>query len=682
MRKQRKPTLKSGSIPQEEMRSETEKINQPKERKPTMEETHDTSEKSKSSQTQNPENAGFASTGAGQPPIAAGASAVAVPPDFVPLEGSARGPIPGSSLAGPISESDNIKLTVYLWPKPLVRNLPAAEDMGEVPPQFRRYATASEIDALFGADPADLDRVAAYAVSKGLEVTEKDPSTRSIRLLGPVAAAVAAFPTQVAYYQHATTRYRGRSGPVYIPAEFEGVIENIFGFDNRLLGAHQRQHGPVVSRSMVRPNAYLPPQVAQLYDFPPQQDGSGQCIGILVFNGQLANTGITAPGGYNLTALQNYFQNVLKIRMPQITDVVVHGPGNSPDPSDQNDVSDEVMLDIQTAGSCAPGARLVMYFTEFTEQGWVDAIVKAVHDNQNNPSVLSISYGNPEDVGDRGLWTNSAINAVNRAFQVAAYKGITVCCSAGDQGSTDLDPNLSDGASHVDFPASSPYVLGCGGTRLESKNGSITAETVWNNDPSSATGGGVSALFPLPKYQRYVSVPRSTNPGHRIGRGVPDVSGLADPETGVMIMNVDGTPEKYPVGGTSLTTPLWAALIARINQALGVPVGFLNPILYKYCASGVLRDITVGDNGTYAAAAGYDAVTGLGSIEGSRLLAALQALGSAPHIVDVPTNVQQTVSTDDRLARIEAGLAALAAQHQVIAGMLTQIARAANIAVY
>jgi kumamolisin len=616
---------------------------------------------------------------AGQVPAPVSAGASVAPPGFVPLEGSDRFPLAGAVQSGAPTGSEIVKLSVYLRPRELSPNIPTPEEMGEIPPQLRSYATPAQIDAIFSADPAELERVAAYAASKGLEVVRKNLATRTIQLQGPATAAVAAFPTQLADYEHASGRYRGRSGPIYVPAEFDGVIENIFGFDNRPVGVpNLRRGGPIASRAITRRNAYFPPQVAQLYNFPQQQNGSGQCIGILVLNGTLGATGIVAPGGYSMAALQNYFQNTLKMNLPQITDVVVHGPGNSPNPNDPNDVSDEVMLDIQIAGSCAPGARLVMYFTEFTEQGWVDAITTAVHDTQNNPTVLTISYGNPEDVGNRGLWTTAAIQAVNQAFQIASYKGITVCCAAGDQGSSDLDPSQADGNNHVDFPASSPYVLSCGGTRLESANGVITRETVWNNNPASATGGGVSALFPMPDYQRFVTVPRSADPGHRIGRAVPDVSGLADPDTGVLIMNVDGTPEPQPVGGTSMTAPLWAALVARINQALGVPLGFLNPILYKYCASGVLRDITIGDNGAYAAGPGYDAVTGLGSIDGARLLAALVALGSSTHVAP-PTSMVQPPSTDDRLVRLETYVRMIGEQQQTILNILARIAAAAHI---
>jgi len=232
-------------------------------------------------------------------------------------------------------------------------------------------------------------------------------------------------------------------------------------------------------------------------------------------------------------------------------------------------------------------------------------------------------------------------------------------------------------------------VLGCGGTRLETAGG-VFRETVWNDGPGSAGGGGVSRLFTVPNYQTSVPLPRSANPGHRAGRVVPDVSGVADPETGFIIVGPSGDFEG-PIGGTSATAPLWAALIARVNQAIGRPVGFLNPILYKFMASGVLRDITTGDNGMYAAGVGYDACTGLGSIDGVQLLQAFAALGGglavpsprpqapAPAAAPQPRNGGVESSGGDgraALESIERQLAAEIAKREQLSAMLESLVAA------
>jgi kumamolisin len=155
--------------------------------------------------------------------------------------------------------------------------------------------------------------------------------------------------------------------------------------------------------------------------------------------------------------------------------------------------------------------------------------------------------------------------------------------------------------------------LACGGTRLVIKGNSISAETVWRDDNSSATGGGVSEFFPLPDYQKGKGVPVSASTKFK-GRGVPDVAGDADPETGYKVL-VDG--QQMVVGGTSAVAPLMAGLIALLNQKTGIHAGFVNPRLYinpiQYC-----RDIVSGNNITtsthlgYTAAKGWDACTGWG----------------------------------------------------------------------
>jgi kumamolisin len=284
------------------------------------------------------------------------------------------------------------------------------------------------------------------------------------------------------------------------------------------------------------------------------------------------------------------------------------------------------MLDMCVVGSVAPDANIFMYFTEFTSQGWVDALHEAITDS-NQISVISISYGNPED-DPQGAWTSMGVQVVNQAFQAAAAKGITICCASGDDGSSD---QVTSGA-HVDFPASSPFVLGVGGTKLVASNSTppaITSETVWNETlhNEGATGGGVSAVFTKPAYQNTVSVPPSANPPHKIGRGVPDVAAVADPVTGVVVMHIDGK-HLEPIGGTSAAAPLWAALIARLNEGLKARCGFLNPLLYGRFSSGVLRDITTGNNGAYVASPGWDPCTGLGSPNGDQLFQALSGAGA------------------------------------------------------
>jgi kumamolisin len=230
--------------------------------------------------------------------------------------------------------------------------------------------------------------------------------------------------------------------------------------------------------------------------------------------------------------------------------------------------------------------------------------------------VVSISWGGPES-----MWSAQSVNAFNDVLQSAAALGVTICVASGDSGSSDA---AGDPGDQVDFPASSPYVLACGGTHLSASAQGITNEVVWNDGAQGgASGGGVSTVFALPVWQKGLEVSRTGGSGGTGAalsmRGVPDVAGDASPATGYDVL-IDG--EETVVGGTSAVAPLWAALIARINAAAGRASGFVNPKLYA--AKSACRDITEGNNGSFAASPGWDACTGLGSPDGAKVAAALK----------------------------------------------------------
>jgi kumamolisin len=259
----------------------------------------------------------------------------------------------------------------------------------------------------------------------------------------------------------------------------------------------------------------------------------------------------------------------------------------------------------------------VVYFAPNT--GFLKVFEAAINDQERNPSVISIGWGGTEDT------TQLEVEAINKLLQTASSKGITVCAASGDTGATD---GRSDGKPHVDFPASSPWVLAVGGTHLLAAGGLIGSEVAWNSMQASvggATGGGVSTIFPLPDWQKNAKVP--LNPNGNAGRGLPDVAANADPTTGYQVY-VDG--QEMLIGGTSMSTPLWAGLIALLNQGLGRNIGFLNPVLYqKLGPAGILRSITQGNNRVanvgYSAGPGWNPVTGWGSPDGRKLLEALRS---------------------------------------------------------
>jgi kumamolisin len=565
---------------------------------------------------------------------------------LVALPGSIRRPLPGAQVIGDVDPQQQIDhVSIYFRSAPTAPPMPDAIELSSLPPGQRRYLTHQDVKAILQPDPKVIANFQSYLSEHGIttKAARAPRGAHAMSVTGTVGAFQKAFGVQHKRYAHSTGAYRGRTGPLHIPEEFMPHVQSILGLDNRRIGHSYLR--AITRRVSSKKQPFVPTALAQLYDFPANLNGAGQTVAILAFNGAIADTGQTAPGGYNLTALQNYFAQ-LGVAMPQIQNVVVHGPGNTPgDGSDPNDVSGEVMLDIQMVGLLAPGANIVVYFSEFTEVGWVDVIHAVLNDSTNNPHILSISYGNPEtasndsDANTRGsLWTNAAITQTDLAFQLAASSGLSVFVASGDNGSPDGD---NDGLAHADYPASSAFVTGVGGTSLLARNGAILQETVWNDGPGSASGGGVSDLFSLPSYQENANVPPSVNPGHHIGRGVPDVASVADPSTGVLIVDNSGTQQQ--IGGTSAAAPLWAALAARINQGLGASMGFLNPILYSQLETGVLHDITKGNNGSYKAAAGWDACTGFGSPDGNRLLQHLTSSSSASNTS--PANDEQAMFT-------------------------------------
>ena len=520
--------------------------------------------------------------------------------NHVPLQGSDRTALPDARRVDDVDPGKRMQITLT------VRRKAGEGDIDRMMEAAPGPIGRDEFAQRFGADEADLEKVEDFAHDHGLDVVEASAARRTVVLAGTIADMRAAFGVDLALYEHPQLGlFRGRVGPIYIPKELDGIVEAVLGLDDR---PQARPHFRTLGQAggAVAPHAaaqaYGPDEVARLYHFPTGVNGAGQTVAI-----------IELGGGYKRADLTKYFDVLGITPHPRVSPVSVDGAGNVPDGPQGAD--GEVMLDIEVVGAVAPGARIAVYFAPNTTAGFLDAITTAVHDSRRKPSVVSISWGMAED-----SWTQQALTAYDEAFKEAATLGVTICCAAGDDGSND---NVNDGKAHVDFPAASSWALACGGTRLESSDLQITSEVVWHEASGGATGGGVSAFFPLPAYQQQAKVPSSANPPHRPGRGVPDVAGDADPQTGYKV-RVDG--QDMVIGGTSAVAPLYAALIALVNQGRPLPVGFVNPALYA--SSGAFRDIVDGNNGDYSAGPGWDACTGLGTPVGESIKGVLSAAGA------------------------------------------------------
>src|SRR5580704_15882998 len=410
--------------------------------------------------------------------------------DRVELKGSARAALPGGQDVGPIDPNQQIEVSVLLRRGSKPSEFPTAARMGADLPTKRKYLSREEFARLHGATAADLQKVRAFAAEYGLRVVSEDAASRTVKLSGTAQAFNQAFGASLRRYEHSSGTYRCRTGSLTIPTDLESVIEGVFGLDNRPQAkAHFRLRK---DNPRVRPRAvadsFSPVQVAQAYGFPEGATGAGQCIAV-----------IELGGGYNNSDLDSFFRN-LGITTPKVSAVPVDGGSNSPS-GDASGADGEVELDIEVAGAVAPAAQIAGYFAPNTDQGFIDAVTTAVHDAKLKPSIISISWGGPEN-----SWTEQSRNALNSACQDAATMGVTVLAASGDDGASDGSTN---GIPTVDFPAASPYVVGCGGTKLTLSGSAIGSEQVWNelSADEGATGGGVSEFFAVPSYQASAKVP-------------------------------------------------------------------------------------------------------------------------------------------------------------------------------
>ncbi|MBR7837875.1 S8/S53 family peptidase [Actinospica durhamensis] len=517
------------------------------------------------------------------------------------FEASRRSPLAHVEILGPADPAETARVTVFLR-----RRTP-------LPPAGAAVITLEQLRELHGADPVEFEDVRARLEEAGLRVVLADPGSRRIQVEGTVALLSEVFDTALHQARgrsaHAEPeQYRYRTGALTVPESIAHATVAVLGLDTRPQAMAHFRIRPMKAGESV---SYTPLQVGTAYQFPEGYDGSGRTVAL-----------IELGGGYDEAGLAQYFQSI-GVTAPSVTAVPVDGGSNAPTGS-ADGPDGEVQLDIEVAGALAPGAAYAVYFAPNTDQGFVDAVTEATHATPT-PAAISISWGGPED-----SWTAQSRQALDAACADAAAIGVTVLVAAGDNGSADGE---SDGNTHCDFPASSPHVLACGGTRLTvDAAGAYAGETVWDDSSAGggATGGGVSAFFPVPDWQAQAGVPGNADTGST-GRGVPDVSGNADPESGYQVL-VDG--QQAVIGGTSAVAPLWAALVARIAQQTGKPLGLAQTVLYTGAAAGVaqsgFQDVTSGSNGAYSATTGWDPCTGLGSPDGSALAGLFAGAGEGP----------------------------------------------------
>ncbi|HEY1715473.1 MAG TPA: S53 family peptidase [Solirubrobacteraceae bacterium] len=486
-----------------------------------------------------------------------------------------------------------------------------------------------ELERRYSARPADMDAVASELAQYGLEVLDSAPSTRSLRVRGTAAQMDAAFRANLGIYRHDGDEFRGREGTLEVPAGLADVVTGVFGLDQRRVARRVPGIPPHEgSAQALADDALSPADLEERYRFP-EGEGDGQTVAIAEFGGAYfpsdLQTFCTQQGRPEPSVKQ------IGLGVAVLTEQEVMAL-----PADRREQvleeAGEVNMDVQIVAGLCPGADIVVYFATWDQKGWVDLLNEVVKGVPAGSVSVSVSWGLSEDSSD---FSPAARRVIDHRLQAAALLGITVCVSAGDDGSGD---QVNDGQAHVNFPACSPHVLAVGGTQLEGDQ-----EVVWWQSPGrrsqggGSTGGGISRLFPQPSWQT-VEV-RPPEGSTATGRIIPDIAALAGPPFYQLILLGRAAPN----GGTSAAAPVWAALVARSAAAASPqrPPVFLAPMLYGAGPDGhplgmsVCRDITSGSNTStppgwgFAAGPGFDAVTGWGVPDGPPLVGTEMAPGAA-----------------------------------------------------
>lgn len=365
---------------------------------------------------------------------------------------------------------------------------------------------------------------------------------------------------------------------------------------------------------------YFASNYAKIYNFPAPPT-TPLVFGVISLGGSLY--GMYNPSTCALTAgdVQNYWQlcNIMPANQPKVLIVPLPGVSSNPSPTSDTFGTQENTMDVSMIGACCPGSNvtIVLYVAPNTVAGLQAAFSAAINGMTTaggvkipKSNIISCSWG-----GLESAFTTTQLNSMNSIFQTASAAGIPICAASGDNGASNGGSGLN-----VDFPASSPFVIGCGGTRLTCPNltyDASTTEVGWSYNSSTGLGGGggYSNVFPMPAWQTAL---QATQPVLKATtkRAVPDIAMNADPTTGVQFL-VGCTAGVY--AGTSVVAPAMAALIGCMNKP-AVSCAKLYAALSK---PSTYRDIKSGNNGGFASVVGYDCVVGLGAPNGVALAAAL-----------------------------------------------------------
>jgi len=485
---------------------------------------------------------------------------------------------------------------------------------GDAQPQEHLFSAFHERKQKPAADDKDLKQVTDFVHARQLEVVEASPHKRTVIARGTKQALKRVFAP------------RGKHVP---PAELQGIVDEVIGPAIRPRAVLGHKVAATIGK-FADPRA-----VAAHYKLPPRLQGHNQCIGLVILG-----------GGFHQKDIDSYFDR-LGLNTPRID--IVETPDARNNPSSKKDIAEfvnsahqhrkpkltaaeyrnvhwtwETTQDIQLLGTFANKASIVVYFGSDDPQGRYNALSSAIFDTKFAPSVVCCSWHIGFEQGEQAV-TDDERNRLDALLERASNHHVTVCFASGDvgDGTKGLTPSKKVG---VCYPASNPYVLACGGTDLILTPKEKESEKVWSESGgglSMASGGGCSRVFETPWWQDRKEILKKTD---FPGRGVPDVAAKANLFGGYL--GILGGLE-IPNGGTSASTPLWASLIAILNQALETRIGFVNPLLYHDEIRDALHDIVSGNNGKYRASKGWDPCTGLGTPDTAEIIVKLRQLAES-----------------------------------------------------
>ncbi|HJP80687.1 MAG TPA: protease pro-enzyme activation domain-containing protein [Pseudonocardiaceae bacterium] len=457
--------------------------------------------------------------------------------------------------------------------------------------QYGHYLTAAQFAATYSPTQSQVDQVKQYLTEAGLKVTGVSGNRQVVDASGTAGQVSSAFHTTLSNYTSGSKHYRTNDSAVSLPSSVSGLVQGVSGLDSRAV-AHPQLVAPKVTTPAATPSGYGPSQYDGAYRFNNVgEDGTGITVALWEFDGYTASDLTTYNSQYGLSG-------------PAATTVSVDGANYDSSPGQGQG---EVELDSDIVRGVAPKAAQLVYEAPNSNQGQIDMANAIV--SQDRVQVISISWGGCE--AEQGT---SEMTSTDNALSQAVSEGMTIYSASGDNGSADCQ----SGATGVDYPASSPYVSGAGGTTLSVSGTTWSGETAW-----SGSGGGVSTVYAKPSWQ--------TSSGSK--RTVPDISGNADYPGSPYAIYIAGSWQ--PVGGTSCVAPLWSGFTALVDQkakAAGkATMGLINPKLYAAATanySANFHDITSGSNGGFSAGTGVDDVTGIGSPVGDTLANTLVNGGS------------------------------------------------------